>query len=104
MELKWRNDGHKWAVIEVIAEKKPKKWDDDGIENCETYMQITVQGAQICGIQSTMHRILLVQFTFLPEKREIGCFYIVCNFRIPKEEVDEIVHFEHNEHEVCTKI
>ena len=47
MELKWRNDGHKWAVIEVIAEKKPKKWDDDGIENCETYMQITIQGAQI---------------------------------------------------------
>ena len=24
MELKWKNDGHKWAVIEVIAEKKPK--------------------------------------------------------------------------------
>lgn len=31
MELKWRNDGHKWAVIEVIAEKKPKKWDDNGV-------------------------------------------------------------------------
>lgn len=33
-----------------------------------TVMQITVQGAQNCGIQSTMHRILLVQFTFFPEK------------------------------------
>ena len=32
-----------------------------------------------------------------------GDMFVSFLFRIPKEDVDEIVHFEHTEHEVCTK-